>query len=84
MKPTLINEMGKTRSSASGYSIGWKVVKREGNTLRLTHSGALQSYRAWMAVDLETGVSIAGGWTLAGNQKMPSMAAVLQMVIDGL
>ena len=84
LQSDLIKEIGKIRSPGNGYSLGWKVLERDGKAVRLSHSGALQSYRAWLAVDLEKGVSIAGCWTLGAAKKGPSVTAELQEALDAL
>lgn len=78
----LTRELGKPRSPQSGYSLGWKVFKRDGKAPILSHSGALHAYRAWLAVDLEGGVSVAACWTLAGPQKQAPVSAILKRVLE--
>jgi CubicO group peptidase (beta-lactamase class C family) len=84
LKPGLIKELGIVRSPESGYGLGWKVLERDGKAVRLSHSGALQSYRAWMAVDLEKGVSIAACWTLGKDAKAKSIILRLQEALEAL
>lgn len=78
ISPELIAEAGKSRSEESQYGLGWKVVKKNGETVRLSHSGALGSHRAWLAIDLESGISVAGCWTLSGARKQPPVTGALQ------
>ena len=77
----LIKELGIARSQKSGYGLGWKVVKRNGKAIRLAHSGALYSHRAWMVLDLEKGISISGCWTISGRERQPAIAKVLQQYL---
>ena len=84
IKPPLMKELGRIRSPESHYSLGWKVLEQEGKSPQISHSGALQSYRAHLAVDLEKGVSVAACWTLAETKRRPSLSANLQAVLDAL
>jgi CubicO group peptidase (beta-lactamase class C family) len=84
IEPQLMRELGRVRSSESGYGLGWKVFSREGKARRISHGGSLQSYRAWLGVDLETGVTVASCWTLAERTAKPSISADLQAVLDAL
>jgi CubicO group peptidase (beta-lactamase class C family) len=84
LKPQLIEELVRIRTPESGYSLGWKVVEREGQAPRISHSGALQSYRAWIGIDLETGVSVAGCWTLAKPAQQRPIPPLLQRVLESL
>tara|TARA_R110000850_G_scaffold9196_35_gene34066 strand:- start:250 stop:1380 length:1131 start_codon:yes stop_codon:yes gene_type:complete len=79
----LIKELGKVRSTKTNYSLGWKVVKRNGAVVRLSHSGSLNSHRAWLAVDLEKGVSVAACWTLSGSDRQAPVTEVLQQYLIG-
>jgi len=56
-------------SEPSGYGLGWTVASSDGEPSVLSHSGSLQSYRAWIAVDLNSGTGIAACWTLGHDQK---------------
>lgn len=82
IKPEFLKQIGKSRSVESSYSLGWKVLPRKNEAPRLSHSGALYSYRAFLAVDLETRISVAGCWTLATNKNAP-IAPKLMKVLDG-
>jgi hypothetical protein len=84
IEPQLMKELGRARTPETGYSLGWKVLEQEGKAPRISHSGALQSYRAWLGVDLETGVTVASCWTLAERTAKPSISADLQAVLDAL
>ena len=77
----LIKQIGEVRSDESGYSLGWKVTSRMNEAPRLSHSGALYSYRAFLAVDLESRVSVAGCWTLPSNENV-AIASKLKKVLD--
>lgn len=81
-KPGLIQELGKPRSQSVSYSLGWSVSMEDGKAVQLSHSGALYAYRAWIAVDLETGTSIAGCWTLAKPGKQPPIIAWLKAELE--
>ncbi|MDF1824631.1 MAG: serine hydrolase [Verrucomicrobiales bacterium] len=74
----MIVEAGTSKSERSQYGLGWKVVKRNGKTIRLSHSGSLGSHRAWLAVDLEAGLSVAGCWTLSGAGEEAPVTGALQ------
>ncbi len=78
----MIRDAGNPRSKQSQYGLGWKVMKRNGETIRLSHSGSLGSHRAWLAVDLEKGVSVAGCWTLPGSRAQAAVIPVLQHSIQ--
>lgn len=79
----MIRDAGNPRSKQSQYGLGWKVVKRNGETIRLSHSGSLGSHRAWFAVDLAKGVSVAGCWTLSDSQAQAAVTSVLRRFIEG-
>lgn len=79
----LIQNTGTSRSQKSQYGLGWKVVKRNGKTIILSHSGSLNTHRAWLAVDLERGISVAGCWTLSGLRQQPAVIEALQRFLAG-
>ena len=79
----MIRDAGESRSRQSQYGLGWKVVKRNGESIRLSHSGSLGSHRAWLAVDLEKGVSVAGCWTLASPRAQAAVIPVLRKFLVG-
>jgi len=74
----LVQELGKPRSKPTNYSLGWKVKMEKEQPTMLSHAGALYAYRAWMAVDLESGNAIAGCWTLGKRKNQASLVADLQ------
>lgn len=79
----MIREAGRPRSEQSQYGLGWKVVKRNGKVIRLSHSGALNSHRAWFVVDLEKGISVAGCWTLTDPGRQAPVTEALQRFLIG-
>lgn len=83
LAPELVEALGTPLSVGSGYGLGWKVAEREGEPVRLTHSGALQSYRAWLGVNLETGISLAACWTLgtASGGERGALSELLQRAL---
>lgn len=78
----MIRDAGNPRSQRSQYGLGWKVVKRNGEAIRLSHSGSLGSHRAWFAVDLEKGVSVAGCWTLPVSRAQAAVTPVLLRLVE--
>jgi len=80
----LVREMTRARTPQSGYGLGWLVIDQPGQSPRLMHGGALQSYRAWLGVNLETGVSVAGCWTLAQPQRNQDIPQMLHRVLRSL
>jgi hypothetical protein len=82
IEAALLKEIGKVRSPETGYSLGWKVMKRNGKAVLLSHSGSLQSYRAWIGVDLEKGISVAGCWTLGETGKDVGMRETLGTLLE--
>lgn len=77
-----LKEITRIRSRKSNYSIGWKVQQNAGRTVRLSHSGSLQSYRAYLALDLNHRTTISACWTLASNKKPPLLTQQIQAVLD--
>jgi len=79
----VFQDAGNSRSQNSQYGLGWKVVKRNGKTIRLSHSGSLGPHRAWLAVDLEREISVAGCWTLSRPDRQPAVTEILQRFLKG-
>lgn len=82
--PKLFQELTQPRSRQSGYSLGWSVLVQRGQAVRLSHSGSLQSYRSWIAVNPVKRISIAGCWTLSKTNDQPDLATLLQRVLRDL
>ena len=84
--PELLKEFTRIRSPESGYSIGWKVIAVDQDnhqSKRLSHSGSLQSYRARLVVDLESGAVVAACWTL-GQRKSPALGPLLDRALNAV
>jgi len=73
----LAAKLTEPASEKQKYGLGWSVQKKDG-LHRLSHSGSLQSYRAWIAIDLKTGRSIAACWTLAKTGRNVPVIPLLQ------
>ena len=82
--PKLFQELTQPRSPQSGYSLGWSVLAQGDQAVRLSHSGSLQSYRSWIAVNPMKRVSIAGCWTLSKAPQQPDIVAILQRALRDL
>lgn len=79
-----LEEITRPRSPNSGYSLGWKVEQNADRTIRLSHSGSLQSYRARLVVDLDHGRTIAACWTLASDKQPPGLARQIDEALSGI
>ncbi len=78
----LLKEFAKIRSRKSSYSIGWKVQQKAGSTIRLSHSGALQSYRAYLVLDVNSQITVSACWTLASDKKTPMLTPQIVAVLN--
>ncbi len=77
----LVQELGKRRSSESSYTLGWSMAK-DGEITRLSHSGSLMAYKAWIAVELEPGISMAACWTLREQGTKPPVIPLLKQSFE--
>lgn len=79
-----VRKMTQVDSDSGGYGLGWKVILKNGVPSILTHSGSLQSYRAWIALDLESGNSLAACWTLGSKGRPVPVSRWLQRSLSSL
>lgn len=78
----LRREWIRIRTPESGYGLGWLILPRQDLAPQLIHGGALQAYRAWIGVDLETGITVAGCWTLGKPEQKRTIQPMLKRTLD--
>lgn len=75
-------ELEVVRNPGKGYSLGWSTLRRNGDLVRLSHSGSLQGYRSFIAVDRSSRRCVGATWTLPSPAEAKEAGSRIRKVLE--